>query len=104
MTARTLTISSAARGDLRNIYRFGRKRWGGQRASLYLEELKNQIWMLVSNAYTGKSRDDVLPGVRGFVVGQHVIFYRLVRDRIEIVRILHGRQDISGNFTAPDRN
>lgn len=46
----------------------------------------------------GRARNDLARGLRCFPVGEYVIFYRLIGDGIDIVRILHGRQDI-----GPDR-
>jgi len=43
---------------------------------------------------TGRSRDDLAPTVRSFVVRPYVIFFRAVDDTIEILRVLHGSRDI----------
>ncbi len=46
----------------------------------------------------GRDRSDVLSGLRGFPVGNYVIFYQPVDDGIEIVRVLHGARDIPELF------
>ena len=38
------------------------------------------------------------PGIRGLVAHPYVIFYLVERDRIVIVRVLHGRRDIDAEF------
>ncbi len=43
---------------------------------------------------SGRSRDDISPGLRTFVVKPYVVFYRPIEDTIEVVRVLHGRRDI----------
>ncbi len=41
----------------------------------------------------GLEREELLSNMRSFPVDSHVIFYRLKQYQIEVVRILHGRQD-----------
>lgn len=49
----------------------------------------------------GKARDELVPGVRSFPVGNYVLFYQLIEngeDGIEIIRVLHGARDIDSLF------
>ncbi|MBR7621491.1 type II toxin-antitoxin system RelE/ParE family toxin [Phenylobacterium sp. 20VBR1] len=39
-------------------------------------------------------REDLLPGVRAWAVGDYLIFYRVEPDAVEILRILHGARDL----------
>jgi toxin ParE1/3/4 len=43
---------------------------------------------------TGRSRDDLLPGLRSFPVAPFVVFFRPHADTIEVLRVLHGRRDV----------
>ena len=43
---------------------------------------------------SGRSREDVAPGLRSFVVKPYVVFYRPARATIEVLRVLHGRRNI----------
>jgi toxin ParE1/3/4 len=45
----------------------------------------------------GKRRDEVLPGYYSYHVGtrgRHYLFYRLLEDHIEVVRIMHDSMDL----------
>ena len=42
----------------------------------------------------GKARDDVRKGVRSVRAGRYLVFYRVTRSAIEIVRVLDERRDI----------
>jgi toxin ParE1/3/4 len=46
----------------------------------------------------GRDRLDVSSGLRGFPVGNYVIFYQTSNDGIEIIRVFHGSRDISELF------
>ena len=47
---------------------------------------------------SGRSREDLAPGLRSVVVDPYLIFYLSAPDHIQIVRILHGRRDIRAIF------
>ena len=48
--------------------------------------------MLAAFPRAGTQRDDLLPGMRCFSVGNYVIFFR-GENPVEILRILHGAMD-----------
>lgn len=47
----------------------------------------------------GRKRDDLARGLRSFPVEKYVIFYRIVKEDIEIVRVLHSARDIESIFS-----
>jgi toxin ParE1/3/4 len=53
--------------------------------------------MLAANPLAGRARDDLAPKIRSFPVGNYIVFYLPLSDGIEVVRVLHGRQDIDGD-------
>jgi len=46
----------------------------------------------------GRRRDDLALGLRSITEGNYIIFYRLVDDGIQIVRVLHGARDLPSLF------
>jgi toxin ParE1/3/4 len=50
--------------------------------------------MLLENPLAGRERRELRAGLRSFPVGNFVIFYVPLPDGIEIIRVMHGRQDI----------
>ena len=53
--------------------------------------------MLVQNPLAGRERADLAQGLRSFVVANYAIFYFARSDGVEIVRVMHGRQDITAD-------
>ncbi|WP_429884713.1 type II toxin-antitoxin system RelE/ParE family toxin [Geoalkalibacter halelectricus] len=88
-----LVISFAARDDLKDIYQFSLRNWGQKQSFRYLENLKQCLWSLTERPHLGMERPEVLPEIRGFPVESHVVFYQVRSKHIEIVRVLHARQD-----------
>ena len=48
--------------------------------------------------YLGPAREDLRPELRYFVIAPYLLFYRIIPDGVEIVRILHGSRDLGGLF------
>jgi toxin ParE1/3/4 len=46
----------------------------------------------------GRKRPDLAPDLRGFPIGNYIIFYRPVPDGIQVIRVLHGARDIPELF------
>lgn len=49
----------------------------------------------------GRSRVDLRPGVRAWVIGSYVLFYEVEADAVLILRILHGARDIGDALSEP---
>lgn len=88
-----LIISPVAHDDLREIYQFGLRNWGANQSSRYLENLKERFWALIEQPLLGIERIELLPGMRSFPVESYTVFYQVRSKQIEIIRVLHGRQD-----------
>lgn len=88
-----LVISPVARDDLQGIYQFGLRNWGQERASKYLQNLKERFLALTEQPLIGIERPELLTKMRSFPVDSHIVFYRIRPGKIEIIRVLHGRQD-----------
>ncbi|RDH83664.1 MAG: type II toxin-antitoxin system RelE/ParE family toxin [endosymbiont of Escarpia spicata] len=88
-----LLIAPLARDDLKRIYDYGVSNWGATQASSYLEKLKEHFWGLTKQPKMGIEREKLMPSMRSFPVGSHIVFYRLQQSQVEVVRVLHCRQD-----------
>ena len=53
--------------------------------------------MLVQNPLAGRERADLRRGMHSFTVRNYAIFYLPLLDGIEVVRVMHGRQDIDAD-------
>ena len=93
MNSYNLVIAPLAKHDLKRIYDYSISNWGDRQASDYLEKLKKLFWELTEQPKMGVERDELLPNMRSFSVDSHVVFYRLQQSQVEVVRVLHGRQD-----------
>ena len=93
MPAHQLVIAPAAKTDLKDIYQYGLRQWGQTQSESYLENIKEQFWTLTEQPLLGVDRSELLSGARSLPIESHTLFYRVTPDTLEIIRVLHGRQD-----------
>jgi toxin ParE1/3/4 len=87
-----LLIATSAKTDLKDIHRFGIRKWGQAKSDAYIESLKENFWLLTQHPLMGMERPELLSGIRSLPVESHILFYRVMDDRVEIIRVLHARQ------------
>jgi toxin ParE1/3/4 len=93
MASHQLVIAPAAKNDLKDIYQYGLRQWGQAQSESYLSTIKNQFWLLTQQPLMGTERPELLPDTRSLPIESHTLFYRVTAKRVEIIRVLHGRQD-----------
>ena len=86
-------VSARARTDLDEIWLYIAQD-NPEAADKYIRAIVSRFPMIASMPQMGRERPDLSPGLRSFVVGHHVIFYRLFEDHLEIVRVLDGVRDL----------
>jgi len=64
----------------------------------FLDLLERKLHLLASRPQMGRLRPELLTRLRSFPVGEYVIFYRPIRNGIEVVRVLNGARDIGRLF------
>lgn len=83
--------------DLDNIYEYY-GRYSRERGDQFSEKLSETIYLLAAMPLLGRSRDDLLNGLRMFVHDRHVIFYTQTETSILIERVASPYQDYEGFF------
>jgi len=63
-------------------------------ADRVLADIAAACKVLAENPAVGRLREELACGLRSFAVGKYVVFYRLARGGIVVVRVLHGARDV----------
>ena len=95
-------LSEAATADLEAIWLYVAEQGGVDAADRLIDAIIAGMRLLADHPGMGRARGDLAPGLRGFPTPDYLdylIFYRRVRGSIDIVRVLHGRQDLPRFFT-----
>jgi toxin ParE1/3/4 len=67
-------------------------------ADRVIDEITSIYENLITFPEMGRARDELFPGYRSFPKGQFLIFYRLIPEGIEIVRVIHGARNLDELF------
>ncbi len=67
-------------------------------ADRWIEELDRHFALWATQPMMGSERGELAVGLRSMPVGRHVAFYLPLEDGIDLVRVLHGSQDINDRF------
>ena len=89
--------SDRAQKDLLRIYGYLADR-NLRAADALVEEIDTKFENLCRFPFIGRERSSLAPGLPSVLVGTHLIFYLVERDRIVIVRVIDGRMDIDEEF------
>lgn len=94
---RTVHIAETAKLDLQNIRDFVADYDAGA-ADKLVRELIKKFALLRDFPHIGREQNRLLVNLRSFVVKDYLIFYQPLNDGIEILRVMHGAQDIEDVF------
>jgi Plasmid stabilization system protein len=89
----TVLIKPRARVDLVDIWHYIAV-VSPTKADRLLDSLNTQFQKLARFPEIGRAREELAPSLRSFSVKRYAIFYRIIKDGVEIVRVLHGARDI----------
>ncbi|MGC1486314.1 MAG: type II toxin-antitoxin system RelE/ParE family toxin [Albidovulum sp.] len=88
-------LRPAAHADLTNVWRYGDTTWGVAQAERYVDGLFAVFDLLAEFPELARERLEFTTPVRIHPSGAHLVIYRLEGQGIEIIRILHARQDLT---------
>ena len=97
---RAITWSPEAEQDLFDIYQYLEREASARTAEKYLRQISQSCERIRKRPLLGRTRNEVMPGLRSVLVLPYVVFYRVSGSSVDIVRVLHGRRDLDAIFAA----
>ncbi|MBI1306093.1 MAG: type II toxin-antitoxin system RelE/ParE family toxin [Bacteroidetes bacterium] len=91
-------ISGRAALDLEDIFDYTLAEFGLDQAVTYLSAFDDVFARLSDNPKIGRERSGIKKGLHSVIDGEHVVFYRMIKTDVRIVRILHGIRDLPRMF------
>jgi toxin ParE1/3/4 len=92
-----LRVTDEAKADLIDIWSYISQN-NEDAADALIDKITGKFDELLANPKMGRERIDIVPLVRSFPVSNYLIFYRLIEEGIEIVRVIHGARNIPNLF------
>ena len=90
-----IRLSRKAIADLDGIWDYTVETWSEEQAVIYYRQIYSAIQSLNGiPAFLEKAYDIIKPGLLGYKIGHHIIFYKKGKDgSISVDRILHEKMD-----------
>ncbi len=67
--------------------------WGAEQRDAYAEHLLTAMHELRTYPHLGRERNELQPGLRRYLAGQHAIYYFADAGAVRIARVLHLKMD-----------
>ncbi|MEN9742698.1 MAG: hypothetical protein RLZZ65_503 [Bacteroidota bacterium] len=94
----SLYFSQKALLDLKEIYIYSMAQWSVPQAEKYYFEVIETCRKIEVFPTIGKLYSNVFSQPRGFKVQKHIIYYKIEKGKIKVIRILHESQDLKRVF------
>jgi len=90
-----LIVAPQAQRDIISILRYTGETWGENQLLAYRKMLDEAVKSIGENPNLGHGSTDLSATHRMYLVGSHVIVYRIQDDLISVVRVLHQRMSLT---------
>jgi toxin ParE1/3/4 len=100
-----LEIRPLARLDIKTILRRTTKLWGAEQRTKYKKLIADCLQSLATDPKPRSKRDESVSGFYRRHLGgrsRHFIFYKILEDRVRVVRILDDRMDFDRYLSDDD--
>ena len=88
-----LILSHRAKDDLLEIWEFIADH-DEIAADRYIDHLRDRALELLHFPELGRVRNEILSGLRSLLARNHLLFYKIEGEEVQILRILHGSIDL----------
>ena len=92
-------ITITASRDLESIMDYLAEKVNNEAAEYFLQKINTKFKLLIKFPQIGRRRDELYPGLRSLPLEDYLIFYRLVPEGVEVMRVLVGYRDLKALFT-----
>lgn len=86
-------LSSLAETDHDEILLYSLITWGESQSKEVEATINRALDAIANFPFSGGSRPTLGPGVRGRVIGSHIAYYKVMDEKVVVLRILHERRD-----------
>lgn len=88
-----VSFSPNAERNLEEIEDYIAENSNADTAARVVDQIVDRCEELAGMPRAGKARDEIAAGVRSATSGMYVIYYRIHKEKIEILRVWHGARD-----------
>lgn len=89
---KAIAFSPMAEADIDGIWDYSADRWGLDQADSYVDAIRDTCYALAAGTKHGRPVE-VLPNFKKYLCGSHVVYFLDYPDHLDVIRVLHQRQD-----------
>lgn len=93
-----LEISARAINDIDLLFIYGIENFGEKQSREYKDELLDLLDLIALQPKMGIARQVRKKALRTMFFHNHIVFYRIGRGKVRVLRILHGKQNWLDHF------
>jgi toxin ParE1/3/4 len=93
-------LSRSATRELQDIADYWSERVGSDYAVKVLTKIIDKILLYSQQQRAGRPAESYGRGVRCFPAGRYMIYYRIVRGNLHVLRVIHGSRDQKSAWTG----
>jgi toxin ParE1/3/4 len=97
-------ITPTASRDIESVMDYLAEKVGFEMAERFLEKINAKFELLAKFPQIGRRRDELYPGLRSVPLEDYLIFYCLVPEGIEVIRVVGGYRDLEALFAENDED
>lgn len=94
---KAIAFTPAAQADFSEIWDYSADKWGPDQADSYIDAIRDACLAQARGTKHGRPAD-VLPNFKKYLCGLHVVYFLEYADRLDVIRVLHQRQDAERNL------
>jgi toxin ParE1/3/4 len=88
-----LTLAPEAQADIEDILLYTLQTWGEEQQDKYAAALDKGFSLLQEDPEIGRGRPELYRGCRSYRIREHIVYYAVSGEDINISRVLHVRMD-----------
>ena len=90
---KTLVFSPAAEADIDDIWDYSADNWEPDQADRYTDAIRDTCHAIAAGDKRGRVVD-IRAGYLKASTGSHIVYFRDSGEQVEVIRVLHVRQDV----------
>lgn len=95
MQNKTFHLYPKAIEDLESIYLYSTNEFGIKRTEDYILAIESSFQHLADDPLISRKCDYIRPDLRAFNIGSHIVFFKITRYGIAVIRVLHQSMDFN---------
>jgi toxin ParE1/3/4 len=93
-----LILSPEAQDDINDILLYTLQMWGEEQLDQYAAQIDKGLSLITDSPGIGRSQPQLYADCRSYRIREHIVYYAVKGNDINVARVLHVRMDAKRHF------